>query len=54
MYDFYIVESHALAFCEAVGIKAEHFCLRGSKLDGLPDGIVDDVRELARGQLRPV
>jgi hypothetical protein len=42
-YDFYITECHAVAFGEAVRIETEDFGLDGLELDGLPDGVVDDV-----------
>ena len=37
-----------------IGFEAKDTNLCCRELDGLPDGVVDDVRELARGHLRPV
>ena len=48
-----VFKGHAVAISKTFGIQAENIGLDGSKLNGLPNGIVDDIREFARGELRP-
>lgn len=49
-----IVEGQSVAFGQSVGIKTEDLSLNRSKLNGLPDGVIHDVRELARDHLYPI
>ena len=46
--------AHPVAFVQAVGLEAENPRFDRSEIDGLPDGVVHDVRELTRGEFRPV
>ena len=39
---------------KAIGFKAEHADFGGGELNGLPDGVVHDVGEFARGEFGPV
>lgn len=52
--DFDVGVSHVLALGHAVGLDADYRGFDGVEGDGLPDGIVDDVRKLAAGHLGPV
>ena len=46
VYDFNVFKCHAVALCQSVGIEAKDFGLDRREIDGLPNGVVDDVREL--------
>ena len=53
-YDFDVAKGHAAALGYAVGIESQNSGFDWRKLDGLPDGIIHNVREFARGHLRPM
>jgi hypothetical protein len=53
-YYFKIGKGHTFALSQSVGIQTKNPSFDGFKLDGLPDGVIHNVRELALGYLSPV
>ena len=54
LYYFEITERHALATGQPRGLELQDAGLGGRESDSLPDGIVDDIGELAAGNDGPV
>ena len=53
-YNFDVTVAHAFARGQTFSIQLEDAGLDGLELDGLPNGIIDNIRELARCKLCPI